>query len=229
MRRTFSKVSASKKTAIVVAVIPVTLALVAIACLFLLRAATDLPVLLMGFIASQVEVRPTVCFGAGSLVPGSYHTEAIVKYSRGFVVLYTAQCVLSTGLPGPSPIDLEGDVVFEQRGLTWSALGGGASGNSTSSSGGSLSYMIGTSAGNDGYTIISGRIHSSRVVSIEATFGNGEVLQARPINGRFAIVASEAAIACELKAFDSDGTQLDHYDLDSMPWARLGATGSCTP
>lgn len=146
----------------------------------------------------------------------SFQVVTMVKGQKGTIVLFRALC--PTVKDGRSVMQrILGYKLVQRQGIHWQLSGKGNFGSTTPLPEAKklVEYGIGQPKPKIGnvYTIVYGQTLTQKVVAIEATFDNGKLINVRPQNGAFALLAPGASRICELRVIGADNQILRRDDL----------------
>ncbi|MBD2021860.1 hypothetical protein H6F43_16895 [Leptolyngbya sp. FACHB-36] len=173
-----------------------------------------------GCAASMLEVAPDKAVYQQISCPKngqkaqSYQVLSTQKWSRGVVVLYSALCPTGNQMPARRVF---GHKVVERNGMNWQVSGSDSFRTKPTSAKSErlIDYSISqsTAQSRDRYAILYGQIIATKVVAVEATFDNGQILRDEGSNGVFALVSPGATGVCEVRIFGNDNQILQQDDL----------------
>jgi len=182
----------------------------------------------VGPIASWVTVRPQSCSGYGSLVPGTYTTDLIEPFSKGFVISYSVQCAGSAPLSGP----MIGYAVFERIQFQFVETNNGTSPlqpNQTFSFGGGHGVAWSNTSGINASAVFHGLIQDPAVAWVEISFADGQTMKSTSANKRFLFTNFFPVEPCLLQSLDQNGVILEKFELGDSPGQNPPGYVSCPP
>ena len=161
-------------------------------------------------------------------------------WSQGVIVLYSALC--PAGNAKAPTLQIFGHKIVKRNGIVWQVSGSGSYGTAKAdapsqqlveydiSRSSSQSHNQNTSTNEEPYTILYGRVLTSKVVAIEASFNNGKTVRDTSRNGVFALLSAGATGICELRVLGADDQILRQEDLEAPTYlTRSKRATQCLP
>ncbi len=162
----------------------------------------------------QVIHQSVTCPAAGGADAKDVQVLGTYRWAKGVVVLYSALC---SNTMQDTKQRVLGHQVVKREGMNWQVSSSDSYrvSNPKQSAEKLIEYGISQAQEKNGdrYTILYGQFLTPKVSTVEATFDNGQVLQAEGKGKAFALIAPGATSVCELRVLGADHQLLRREDL----------------